>query len=104
MLTQEQINGKWPEIRAGVRNLWGELSEDEIDQYKQNLFSLSSLVLEKYRETNQDIHKKIEKLLDSFDNDTDKSLKLNDGESSYERNPTRLREEDREIFDDHPPY
>lgn len=102
MLTQEQINGKWLEIRSGVRNLWGNLSEDEIDKYKQNLYSLSPLILEKYRETNQEIKKKIDKLLDSFDNETDKSLKFNDGESSYKRNPTHLREEGRKNLDDYP--
>jgi uncharacterized protein YjbJ (UPF0337 family) len=101
MLSHAQIEGKWTEIRAGVRNLWGKITEDEIDQYKNNLFSISSLVQERYLETHDSINKKLDKLMDSFDNETDKSLKLNDGESSYERNPTRLQAvDDEEIYDD----
>lgn len=103
MLSHQQIEGKWTEIRAGVRNLWGKISENEIDQYKDNLYSISSLVQEMYLETNDSINKKLDKLMDSFDNETDKSLKLNDGESSFERNPTRLqvKSDDEEIYDDY---
>lgn len=91
MLTHEQIEGKWTEIKAGVRNLWGRISESELDQYKENLHSISEVIQDRYGETNESIHAKIDKLMDSFDNETDKSLKVNDGESSYERNPTRFQ-------------
>ena len=91
MLTHEQIEGKWTEIKAGVRNLWGRISESELDQYKENLHSIADIIQDRYGETNESIHAKIDKLMDSFDNETDKSLKVNDGESSYERNPTRFQ-------------
>jgi len=91
MLNQEQIKGKWKEIKGGVRNLWGKVTDDELEQTKGNIQSVSGLVEKKYGETKESITKKLDDLMNSFDNDTDKSLKLNDGESSYERNPTGIK-------------
>jgi len=88
MLNQEQINGKWTEIKGGLRNLWGKLTDDELEKIKGNIQSVSGTVQGKYGETNDSITKTLHTLMDSFDNKTDKSLNLNDGESSFERNPT----------------
>lgn len=91
MLNQEQIMGKWNEIKGGVRNLWGNITEEELDNVKGDIQSLSGIVQNKNSESKESIKKKLQTLMDTFDNETDKSLKLNDGESSYERNPTKVR-------------
>jgi uncharacterized protein YjbJ (UPF0337 family) len=91
MLNQEQINGKWSEIKGGVRNLWGDITDEELDQAEGNIQSVSGIVQKRYNETKESIKKKLDTLMDSFDNETDKSLKLNDGEASYQRNPTEVR-------------
>lgn len=91
MLNQEQIKGKWDEIKGGVRNLWGKVTDDDLEKIKGNIQSVSGIVQEKYGEAKESIDKKLNDLMHSFDNETDKSLKLNDGESSYERNPTGIK-------------
>jgi len=91
MLNQDQINGKWVEIKGGVRNLWGKITDDELEKIKGNIQSVSGIVQEKYGESKESISHKLETLMNSFDNETDKSLKINDGESSFERNPTKVR-------------
>jgi uncharacterized protein YjbJ (UPF0337 family) len=91
MLNDEQIIGKWDEIKGGIRNLWGNITEEELDKNKGNLDSVSNLVQQKNRETIKSIEEKLDTLMQTFDNDTDKSLKLNDGESSFERSPIELR-------------
>ncbi len=91
MMNQEQISGKWTEIKGGIRNLWGKITDDELEQAKGNIQSVSGIVKQKYSETSESIQTKLDSLMDSFDNDTDKSLKLNDGESSFERSPTDVR-------------
>lgn len=91
MLSEEQIRGKWNEIKGGVRNLWGEITDDELEQTKGNIQAVSGIVEQKYGETKESIKHKMDRLMDSFDNDTDKSLKLNDGEASYQRDPTAVR-------------
>lgn len=91
MLNQNEFNGKWDEIKSGMRNLWGKLTDDELEQSKGNLQSVSGIVQDRYGESKGSIKKKLDTLMASFDNETDKSLKINDGESSFERNPTEVR-------------
>ncbi len=38
--------------------------------------------------------------MDSFDNETDKSLKLNDGESSFERSPLEFDDDEDDEFEE----
>jgi uncharacterized protein YjbJ (UPF0337 family) len=100
MLNQEQIKGKWDEIKGGVKNLWGKVTDDDLEKIKGNIQSVSGIVEEKYGESKESIAKKLDNLMDSFDNDTDKSLKLNDGESSYERNPTGIKTSGHSQYED----
>lgn len=100
MLNQEQILGKWDEIKGGVRNLWGEITNDELERVKGNIQAIKGIVEQKYGETEESIKFKMDRLMDSFDNDTDKSLKLNDGEASYKRNPTAVRTSEYSEYED----
>jgi hypothetical protein len=72
MLSQEQINFKWTEIKAGVRNIWSDISDSELDETKANISQIPNLISRKYLETNQSINQKLDKLMDTFDNETDK--------------------------------
>ena len=85
MLNENQINAKWTEIKGGIRNLWGRITDDELEQIKGNLTEVMGLVEEKYSETKEEIKAKYDRLLDSFDNDSDKDISPD--VSSYERRP-----------------
>jgi uncharacterized protein YjbJ (UPF0337 family) len=87
MLNREQYQAKWTEIKSGLKNLWGEITDDEIQSVKDNLQSIDLIVEKKYGERKESILKKLEALMESFENETDKSLKFNDGESSFRRSP-----------------
>ena len=100
MLNQEQIKGKWDEIKGGVKNLWGKVTDDDLEKVKGDIQSVSGIVEKKYGESKESITKKLDDLMDSFDNETDKSLKLNDGESSYERNPTGIKSSGHSQYED----
>lgn len=91
MLNMEQYQAKWPEIRAGVRNLWGNLTEKEIEESKDDLFALSDVISDRSHESKEEIYIKMTHLLDSFDNDTDKNI-LPDT-SSFMRSPLVSPEE-----------
>lgn len=88
MLNQEQFRGKWKEIKGGVRNLWGKITEDELEKTKGNLGAIAGMVESKYGETKESIKEKIDRLMASFDNETDK---INLSETSFERKPTAIR-------------
>lgn len=85
MLNQEQFEGKWKEIKGGIRNLWGRITDDELEQMKGNIDEVTGLVEERYGETKDEIRSKFRQLMDSFDNDSDKNITPN--VDSFERSP-----------------
>jgi uncharacterized protein YjbJ (UPF0337 family) len=85
MLNDEQFNRNWKEIKRGVRNLWGRISDDEVEKTHGNLSALTGLIQDRHGEASESVRKKIDQLLASFDNETDKSQER--GESSYQRSP-----------------
>jgi len=92
MLNQEQFKGKWTEIKGGIRNLWGDITDEELEKTKGNIHAVAGIVRKKNGESQESIQEKLDRLMDSFDNKTDKSLKLNDGISSFERKPVQGEE------------
>jgi uncharacterized protein YjbJ (UPF0337 family) len=89
MLNEEQFSGKWLEIKGGIRNLWGKLTDDELEMVKGNVTEVTGLVERKYGETKEEIKAKLNQLMESFDNDTDKNISPD--VSSYERSPVEPR-------------
>lgn len=89
MLNEQQFEGKWTEIKGGIRNLWGKLTDDELEQVKGNLMEVTGLVEAKYGETKEEIRQKLHSLMDSFDNDTDKNITPD--AASFERSPLGVR-------------
>lgn len=85
MFNEQQYEAKWREIKGGIRNLWGNLSDSEIENAKGNLYELSPLLEDRYNESKSSIREKLQKLMESFDNDTDKNL--DPDVSSYHRSP-----------------
>lgn len=85
MLNNEQIQTLWPQIKLGLRNVWGMLSDQELEQTHGDFSAIASLVQGKYSEDREGIKEKLENLLSSFDNDTDKGL--DPDKSSYQRSP-----------------
>lgn len=75
----------WPGIKIGLRNVWGKLSEQELDQTDGDFSAIASLVQEKYSEDRKDIKEKFDHLLASFENETD--LGKDPDRSSYHRRP-----------------
>lgn len=86
MFNQEIFKGKWTEFKGGVRNIWGRLTDDDVERTKGNLTSLTGVIQTKYGETVDSVKKKLDQLLSSFDNETDRS-KQDLNQSSYQRRP-----------------
>ena len=85
MLNQDQIRTLWPQMKVALRNMWGGLSEEEIEQTHGDFSAIASLVQEKFGENSESIGQKIDQLMNSFNNDTD--LGRNPDMSSYQRKP-----------------
>ena len=89
MLNSRQFEFKWKEIKGGVRNLWGKITDEELEAVKGNIYEVIGLVEEKYGETKEEIKVKLDHLMESFDNDTDKNISPD--VSSYQRSPVDPR-------------
>jgi hypothetical protein len=87
MLTQTELKKKWLEIKDGITNIWGTFPEEELDKTQGNLDQIVLLIHHYYSEPVKTIKKKIDHLLNSFDNTTDRIEKIKTGISSYGRNP-----------------
>lgn len=92
MLNQDQFRTLWPQIRGGLRNMWGSLEEEDLDRTGADLSAVASLIQEKTGEDRTQIKTKLESLLESFDNETDKGS--NPDVSSYGRSPIAPVNED----------
>lgn len=92
MLNQDQIRTLWPQMKVALRNMWGSLSEEELDRAEGDLSSVAALVQEKTGENRPDIKDKLDQMLASFDNETD--LGSDPDVSSYQRSPIAPVNED----------
>ena len=51
--------GKWTELKGQIRKLWGELTDDELDQTRGDLTKIAGIVQRKYGETQEAIRNKL---------------------------------------------
>lgn len=66
MLNEDVLKGKWIEFRGGVRNLWGNITDEEIDQTKGSFSKLVDLIQQKHGESKDSISQKLDRLKDSL--------------------------------------
>lgn len=92
MLNSAEGRLKWMEFKKGVRNLWEEITLEEIEQTEGNIGAVAEIIQSRTGETKESIEQKMEALVKSFFNETDARGTM---KSSYERSPIR---------DDHASY
>ncbi len=85
MLNQDQIRTLWPQIKDGLRNVWEFLDDEKLSHTDGDLSAVASMVQEKTGEDRHQIKEKLDQILASFDNETDKGT--NPDVTSYNRSP-----------------
>lgn len=61
-MNKDQFAGRWRQIRGLVKNKWGQLTDDELDQIEGNYEMLLGRIQEKYGTTRAQIEKELEAL------------------------------------------
>ena len=64
------LEGNWKQIRGTIREKWGELTDDELDQIAGKRDKLAGVLQERYGYTQVEAERQIDDFLDSWE-DTD---------------------------------
>ena len=64
------LEGNWKQIRGSIREKWGELTDDELDQIAGKRDKLAGVLQERYGYTQMEAERQIDDFLDSWE-DTD---------------------------------
>lgn len=67
------LEGNWKQIRGTIREKWGELTDDELDQIAGKRDKLAGVLQERYGYTQMEAERQIDDFLDSWE-DTDRDL------------------------------
>lgn len=87
-MNQSQIAGKWKEIKGELRKAWGDLTDDEVEQTKGNMESISGLIQQKFGLTKDQAKERLEKVYSKFEDKTEEYK--NNLREENERNRDRL--------------
>jgi uncharacterized protein YjbJ (UPF0337 family) len=64
MSTQEKMMGNWNQLKGKVKQKWGQLTDDELNEVEGNIDQLVGLVQQKTGEARQQIERTISKFSD----------------------------------------
>lgn len=70
-MNKEVLAGKWKQIRGEVREQWGQLTDDELDQIAGQRDKLVGKIQEKYGRTREQAEEEVDDFLEDTDFDFD---------------------------------
>jgi uncharacterized protein YjbJ (UPF0337 family) len=65
--TENILEGKWTQLRGAVREKWGELTDDELDQISGRRDRLAGLLQEKYGYNQMEAERQIDDFLNNWE-------------------------------------
>ena len=64
-MEKERFEGNWHQLKGKVKQQWGKLTDDEIDQSEGKFENLAGKIQEKYGIAKDEAHRQIQKFRDS---------------------------------------
>lgn len=71
MLNQDVLKGKWKQMRGQVKQWWGDLTDDDLDQIDGSVDKLVGRLQERYGYAKEDAQREVDQRLKTFDTGTD---------------------------------
>lgn len=66
-MNRDILEGKWKQLRGEIRDRWGQLTDDELDQIAGKYDKLSGLLQERYGYTKMEAEQQIEDFLEEWE-------------------------------------
>ena len=64
-MNSDQFEGKWHELKGGVKAQWGKLTNDDIDRIEGNQEKLAGEIQSKYGKSKEEAKKEVNDFIDS---------------------------------------
>ena len=71
MLNQDVFKGKWKQVKGEVKQWWGKLTDDDVNQIDGNVDKLVGRLQERYGYAKEDAEKEVNRRLQTYDTGTD---------------------------------
>jgi len=66
-MNQNILEGKWKQLRGSIREKWGDLTDDEVDQIAGKRDKLSGFLQERYGYTQLEAERQIDDFLENWE-------------------------------------
>jgi uncharacterized protein YjbJ (UPF0337 family) len=63
-MNNDQIAGKWKQMKGEAKVLWGKLTDDELDQAEGHKDKLAGMIQERYGKTKEEAEDEVNKFFD----------------------------------------
>jgi uncharacterized protein YjbJ (UPF0337 family) len=73
-MNDDILEGNWKQIKGQVKETWGRLTDDEMQQIEGHRDRLVGILQEKYGYTQQEAEDSINDFLDQFEEDLQKNI------------------------------
>ena len=61
-MNQDQLNGKWDQIKGRAKKAWAELTDDDLKRSEGSVDKLFGIIQEKFGDTKEAIQAKIDRI------------------------------------------
>jgi uncharacterized protein YjbJ (UPF0337 family) len=62
MVSREEMDGKWQQVKGSIKERWGELTDDDWKRADGKLDQLAGIIQEKYGAAKEDVQRELDRM------------------------------------------